>query len=320
MPEFSVVVTDHGFPNLDPERAVLEPLGARVDGRACRTEDEVCAAVRQADAVLTQFAPVGARAIAAMERCRVIVRYGVGVDNVDLAAASARGIPVANVPDYSAAEVADHAMALLLSLVRKISAVVEQVRAGIWEIAPLRPTPGLEDMTLGLLGFGRVARGVAQRARAFGMRVIAYDPYVPPDAVMAGGAEPVGFDQLIGQADAVSIHLPLSDATRHIVDAAVLRQMKPSAYLINTSRGGLVDESALAAALAAGAIAGAGLDVLSQEPPPPDHPLLRLPHALVTSHCAWYSETSLARLQRLAAVEAARVLQGGRPQHVVNGL
>jgi D-3-phosphoglycerate dehydrogenase len=317
---WKVVVTDSGFPDLEPERNVLEPLGAHLEALQCRTAEEAASACADADAVLTQWAPITAEVIRRMERCKVIVRYGIGVDNVDLEAARERGIPVVNVPDYAINEVADHTLALLLASVRKIPQIVNKVRRGEWEIAPCRPIQGLQGKRLGVAGFGNIARAVVRRASAFGIEAIAYDPFLNEEQVREHGATKVDWQELLQQSDLLSIHLPLTEKTRHAFNDEAFNLMKPSSYLINTSRGGVVDTDALVRALREGRLSGAAVDVLETEPIAPDHPLLNLEQCLVTSHCAWYSENSLLRLQAYAAEEVKRVLEGGKPKHIVNGV
>jgi len=318
MSGYRVVVTDHGFPDLEAEERALREVGAELSVYQCRTVLEVADAVREADAVLTQWAPITEEAIAAMAHCKVIVRYGIGVDNVDLEAAGKRGIPVVNVPDYALEEVADHAMALLLSLARKLSQVTEQVRAGKWQTNPCRPMRSLRGQTLGLAGFGNIARNVASRAQAFGIQVAAYDPFVPNEVFEAAGVLRVDFDRLLAVSDAISVHLPLTAETHHLFRSETFTRMKPGALLINTSRGGVVHSSDLAETLEAGWLGGAGLDVLEQEPVAEDSPLITLPNVVLTSHCAWYTEDALERLKRFAALEVVRALQGQPLKHVVN--
>jgi D-3-phosphoglycerate dehydrogenase len=317
---YTVAVTDYGFPNLEPERSVLEPLGCKIVTGQCRTAEEVAELTKDADAVLTQFAPVTAPAIERMRRCRMIVRYGIGVDNVDLEAAARRGIAVVNVPDYGVQEVADHTLGLILAVVRKIPQVVQQVKRGRWDIAPLPPIFGLDGKTLGLGGFGNIARAVAKRAQSFNLQVIAHDPYAPDAWFEQWNVERVGWHELLARSDVLSLHLPLVEETRHLLNREAFARMKPTAYLINTSRGGVVETEALLEALQLGRIAGAALDVLEEEPVPADHPLLSLDHCLVTSHYAWYSEESMSRLQLYAALEIKRLMTGDQPKHIVNGV
>jgi len=320
MKSYQVAVTDYGFPDLEQERNILEPLGFEFATGQCRTGAEVAELCRDADAVLTQWAPVTAEAIASLRRCKIIVRYGIGVDNVDLEAAKQRNIPVVNVPDYAVQEVADHTLSLMLAIVRKIPQIDRQVRRGVWEISPCRPIIGLQDKVLGVAGFGNISRAVVQRAKAFGLTVIAYDPFVHESVFNSFGVEKADWQTLLSRSDIVSVHMPLTKETKHIFNAEAFRAMKNTSFLVNTSRGGTVETPALIDALQNGEIAGAALDVLEQEPIPADSPLLQMEQCLVTSHCAWYSESSLLRLQEYAALEIKRLFSGEHPLHVVNGV
>ncbi len=320
MSKYLAAVTDSGFPDLEQEKRILQPIGFSFAEGQCKTANEVAALCRDADAVLTQWAPVTAEAIESFEKCRVIVRYGIGVDNVDLDAARRKNIPVVNVPDYAVQEVADHTLSLMLAIVRKIPQVTQRVRDGIWEISPCRPIVGLQDKTIGLAGFGNIARAVLKRATAFGLKAIAYDPYVDESAFAGTGAEKVDWETLLSRSDILSVHMPLTPATKRILNADAFDKMKPTSFLVNTSRGGTVDTEALADSLRDGKIAGAAVDVLEQEPIAPDSPLLKMDNCLVTSHCAWYSESSLLRLQEYAALEIKRLFSGERLLHVVNGV
>jgi len=320
MSAYQVAVTDYGFPDLEQERSILEPLGFDFVTGQCKTGEEVAALCRNADAILTQWAPVTAEAIEALDKCKVIVRYGIGVDNVDLDAARSKGIPVVNVPDYAVQEVADHALSLMLGIVRKIPQVVQRVRDGIWEISPCRPIIGLQGKTIGVAGFGNIARAVIHRAKAFGLNAVGYDPFVSETAFEQLGVEKVDWQTLLSRSDILSVHMPLTKDTKHIFNDAAFRSMKRTAFLVNTSRGGTIDTSALIEALESGEIAGAALDVLEHEPISSDSPLLRMDQCIVTSHCAWYSENSLLRLQEYAALEIKRLFSGEKLLHVVNGV
>lgn len=303
------VITDWGFPSLDPERQAFAPLGVDVDAHQCKTEEEVAAVVRDADVVLTQWAPVRAKAIASMLHCKGIVRYGIGLDNVDLVAAKKRGIPVRNIPDYCLHEVADHTFALMLSLQRQVCSVDRLVRAGTWKITPPLPLPPLRQSTIGLIGFGRIAQLVAQRAKGFAINVIASDPFAPDNVFSSLGVQRVERADLLKNADIVSLHCPLTDETKHVINAESLTTMKPTALLVNTSRGGLVDTDALVEALGRKQIAGAALDVLEQEPIPAQHTILTFPNVIITSHTAWYSNASIVELQKKAAAAAIELLK-----------
>lgn len=316
--KFQVAVTDHGFPNLNIEKEMLAKTDAVIHEFQCKTEDDVIAATNHADAILTQWAPITSKVIERLDRCKIIVRYGIGVDNVDLQAAGKRGIPVVNIPDYALDEVADHAMALLLASIRKIPQVMSQIQAGVWVTNPCRPMYSLGGRTLGLAGFGNIARKVAVRAQAFGMRVAAYDPFVPNEAWAAANVSRVEWTELLRHSDFISVHLPLTDDTRQLFNRDSFQLMKNGAFLVNTSRGGVIQTDDLIEALQSGKLAGAGLDVLETEPIASNSPLLSMPSVILTSHCAWYTEDALDRLKQFAAAEIVRVLSGGSPKHVAN--
>lgn len=318
MAEFKVVVTDLGYPNYDSEREQVEAIGGELVLAECKTAEEVAAAARDADGVLNRAAPVTAEVIAAMERCRVIARYGIGVDNVDVEAATRRGIVVANVPGYCVEEVSDHALALMLAAWRKVVSHDKAVRRGAWDISFRDPVYRLTGRTLGLLGLGAIARRLVQKVAGFGLRIIAHDPYVSAEAAAEMGVELVDLETLFREADLLSLHAPATAETRHIVNRDRLALMKPTAVVVNTSRGPLIDEAALIEALKARRIAAAGLDVYEQEPPDITSELFRLDNVIVTDHAAWYSEDSLAELQRRTAAAVCAVLTGKRPESVVN--
>jgi D-3-phosphoglycerate dehydrogenase / 2-oxoglutarate reductase len=269
-----------------------------------------------ADGVLVQFATIGAEQMDAHPRWRVIGRYGVGYDTIDIEAATERGIKVVNVPDYCEEEVATHAAALVLTSVRRISASDRLVRADGWaRWRDLTPIPALSESTLGVVGLGRIGRETIRLLRPFFGRVVAYDPYV----AVSGDIEQLALTEVLSTADVVTLHLPLSVATHHLIDDTALARMKPTAHLVNVSRGGLVDTCALAAALTAGALGGAALDVLETEPPAVDHPVFAAPNLVVTNHLAWYSDSSEPRLRGLLASRCAALLVGEDAPSVVNG-
>ena len=310
---YRVLILDANYPHYEAERAVLEPLGAEVlpvssGGDPASVQGELA----RADAVLVREAVLDAGTIGRMSRCRVIVRYGVGVDNIDLEAARERRIYVANVPDYGADEVAEHTVALMLAVWRRVAAADRAVRAGRWGFAGGRPVLRLAGRVLGIVGFGRIGRRLYQKVRGFGFRkVLVYDPFA--SVADEEGVEPAELDRLCREADVISLHAPLTPQTRALIDARRLGLMKPTAILINTARGPIVDEEALLEALEKGRLLGAGLDTFTQEPLPSTHPLRFLDNVVLTDHTAWYSEESLAELQQRAAEEVARVLQGMRP-------
>ncbi len=315
-PRFRVVITDCDF-DMPPviEQAELDPIGAELVVEQCLTEDALIEKVRDADGLLEQYAPITSRVVDALERCKVIVRYGTGMDPIDVAAATAKGIVVCNVRDYQIGEVADHTMALLLTLARHIVVYNDSVRGGVWDATrTAERMERVEGQTLGLVGLGQTAQAVAARARAFGLRVIAHSPRAPDDVFEAAQVERVPLDSLLRESDFVSVHTPLRAQTFHLIGAAELDAMKSSAFLINTARGAVVDNTALARALEQGEIAGAGLDVTEEEPLPMDSSLMAAPNLLVTPHGGFYSRTSIRILRREAAAEVARVLRGEPPK------
>jgi D-3-phosphoglycerate dehydrogenase len=313
-----VAVTDSVFPNLDAAGRVLSAIGAELRLADGPTPDAILKVARSADAILVTYAKITSDIIQQLTRCRIISRFGIGVDNVDLAAATAKGIVVTKVPDYCIDEVSDHAMALLLASVRKIPFSDTRVHGGEWKMPSVVPIHRVRGTTLGLVGFGRIPQLVAPKAQAFGIHVIASDPFVPKSAMDAAGVEQVTFEQLVQRSDYISIHAPLTPETHHLFDAGVFGRMKPTAYLVNTARGPLVDESALVDALNAGRIAGAALDVVEQEPPSPGSPLLTCKNLILTPHTGFYSDESLVELQTKATEEVVRVLGGQLPRNPVN--
>jgi D-3-phosphoglycerate dehydrogenase len=265
---------------------------------------------------------VTAEVMDAMPNCRLISRLGVGIDNVDVPAASARGIWVANVPDYGVDEVATHAIALVLAQLRGLHRLISDTRVGLWNASAVHPIQRLTSLTLGVVGFGRIGRATGSKGAGLGMRVVVYDPFLSDEQIRGAGAQPVELDELFGEADFITLHLPLDASTRHLINARTLGLMKPTAYLVNTARGGLVDEVALLEAVRAGRIRGAALDVLSIEPPPAEDEVLqalqRHERIIVTPHIAWYSEQARVDMRQRAAEDIARVLRGERPRTPVN--
>jgi len=317
MSELRVAVSDSVFPNLDPAREVLSKIGADLQLVPEPTPEGILRVASDADALLVTYARITGDMIRQLTRCRIISRFGIGVDNVDVAAATSAGIVVTKVPDYCIDEVSDHTLALLLALVRKIPSSSARVHAGRWEMKAVVPIHRLRGSVLGLVGFGRIPRLVAPKAQSFGIKVVAYDPFVSQEIFTRAGVEHVDFGQLLKMSDYVSIHSPLLPETQNLFNDDVFRQMKRGAYLVNTARGPIVDEAALARALDAGQLAGAALDVLPQEPPS-NSPLIGRDHVIITPHTSFYSEESLVDLQTRAAEEVARVLTGQAPQNAVN--
>jgi D-3-phosphoglycerate dehydrogenase len=317
MAQLQVAVSDSVFPNLDPARAVLSKIGAQLHLAEEAKPEAIMRVAKDADALFATYAKITADMIRQMTRCRIISRFGIGVDNVDIPVATERGIVVTKVPDYCIDEVSDHAVALLLAAVRKIPFANSMVHAGRWEMPAVVPIHRLRGTTLGLMGFGRIPQLVAPKAQAFGMDVVAYDPYIPKSVFENAKVRSVEFKELLKVSDYISIHSPLLPETQGIFNAEAFRQMKPHAYLINTARGPIVDEAALAKALDAGQLAGAALDVMPQEPPK-NSPLFGRPNVIITPHTSFYSEESLVDLQTKAAEEVVRVLTGQMPKNPVN--
>ena len=312
-----VAVSDSVFPNLNPARGVLSRIGAELLLAEASTPQAIMQVARDADALPVTYAKVTAEMIGQMTRCRIIARFGIGVDNVDIAAATNASIVVTRVPDYCIDEVSDHTMALLLALARKIPFANSRAHAGRWEMPAVVPIHRLRGSVLGLVGFGRIPQLVAPKAKAFGLKVIGYDPFVSEETMKRAGVEKVDFSELVKVSDHISIHTPLVPETNHLFNADVFRRMKPTAHLINTARGAVVDEEALAQALDQGHLAGAALDVLSQEPPSTS-PLFGRDSVILTPHMSFYSAESLVELQSKAAEEVVHVLIGEAPRHPLN--
>lgn len=305
----AIVVTDHAFGGTHHETALAQRFGRELAVHQCTTEDETVDAVRDADLVFVNFAPVTRAVLAAMAPGATVVRYGIGYDNVDIDAARDLGIRVANVPDYGVDTVADHTVACLLALLRRTAPFTAAVRTRGWLTASaLGPIRGFAETTVGLVGTGRIGRAVAARLQPFRFDVVAFDPFVDAAELAAVGIRSVSLEDLLTSAHAVSLHAPLTPENRHLIGPDALRTMRHDAILVNTSRGGLVDETALAAALRDGRLAGAALDVFDPEPLAADSPLRECDDVILTPHAAFYSVSSLDALQRLAAEEGARAL------------
>lgn len=315
--QHAVLIVDCDHASVDIERAVLADICPDVPWLRCKTEDDVIAQCAEAEGLIIMYAPMTRRVLAQLPKCKVIVRYGVGVDTVDLKAAAELGIVVSNVPDYGTHEVSDHALAMMLCLTRKIALANSLVKGGQWDFRLMRPIHRHQVQSIGIVGIGRIGSAMAHKAHALGMKVLAHDPFVDP-ATRPDYVEFVSLDDLLRRSDVVSVHCPLNDSTRYLLDEAKLRLMKPSAYLINTARGSIVDEVALNTLLEAKLLAGAALDVLSTEPGSPAHPLFQHDNFLVSPHMAWHSQESAQELKRKAAEETRRVLRGETPMYQVN--
>jgi len=314
-----IAVTDSVFPSLDPAMAALARLDPQMRMAKSSSADDILAVARDADAILVTYAKLPGELLRQLTRCKAIGRFGLGVDNIDVKTAAELGIVVTYVPDYCMHEVSDHAMALLLALARKVPLSNKLVQSGRWEMPAVVPLRRLAGQVLGLLGFGNIPRALAPKAAAFGLEIIAHDPYVAPEVFAACGVEAVSFESLLTRADYISVHAPLTPATRGLLGAAAFAQMKRGAMIVNTARGPLIDEAALIAALDSGALSGAALDVVASEPLPKDSPLLGRDNLILTPHTAFYSVEALEELQTKCAADVARVLSGEPPIYPVKG-
>jgi D-3-phosphoglycerate dehydrogenase len=312
-----VVVTDYVFPNLDPETQIVAEAGGELVAAQCKTREDILALVADAHAVLnTYYGPINGEVMDAMPDCRIIVRYGIGVDTIDIAAATARGILVANVPDYCIDEVSDHAVAMSLSLVRKLPQGDRQVRAGNWKLAALKPVRRLSNLTVGIIGLGRIGRAIATKLAVFGPKLVYVDPYAK-DA--PAGAQSVTLAELYQRSDIIIVQAPATPETKHLLDGKAFAAMARKPIIVNCARGELIETPALIQALQSGQVSGAGLDVIDGAPPlPADSLLCQFDNVILAPHSAWFSEDALFSLQRLAAMEVARVLRGERPKSLLN--
>ena len=319
----TVAITDYTFPDLSLEEAVLRPAGVEiVSFKEKRPPAEVAELVREADAVIAQFASVNADVINAMTKAKAIVRYGIGYDNVDCAAAHARGIPVCNIPDYCIDEVADHTLAFILATTRQVVSNAIDMRAGKWGLAtPVSAMAALKHLTIGIVGFGRIGREVVARLIAFKARVLVFDPVVPAEEITKSGAIAVSaFEELLAQSDVVSPHCPSTPKTKQLFNTAAFAQMKAGSIFINVGRGDLADSAAITAALQSGHLGGAALDVFDPEPIPADHPIRSMPNVILASHIASASPPAVQTLRETAARIALQAVRGEALPNIVNGL
>ena len=317
-PNFRVVVLKHDYVSVEHERRIVTAEGGEFVDAENMTEVEMLRLCEQADGILVRWVKVGSNLIKRLSRCRIIVRYGVGTDNVDVNAATEAGIIVGHVPHYCTDEVATHAIALLLACVRNLLDAQKKMERGVWELNPTERLWRMNERTLGLVGFGCIGQAVARKMSGWGLRLLASDPYVDAVRADALGVKLVDLETLCRESDYVSLHVPLLPETRHLLNARTLALIKPGAILINTARGQVLDTEALLTALESGRIAKAGLDVFDEEPLPATSPLRAHPRMIVTNHVAWYSEESQTELQVTAAEEAVRVCTGGLPHSLTN--
>ena len=319
-----VVITDYDFGNVDVEREILEAVGAEVVALQSKREEELFKVAHDCAAMINQYARIGEQTIAKMQRCEVIARYGVGVDIVDVEAATRKGILVTNVRDYCTEEVADHAIALWLALVRKLPDYDRATHRGVWQWQSGQPIYRIRGRTMGVVSFGKIGQAISQRAKAFGVQIIAYDPYLPAQVAKEFEVKLVSKPELLIRSDYMLMQAPMTPGTRHFLSDAEFSAMKPGAIIVNTGRGPTIDNQALYRALTTGHIAAAGLDDPEEEPAkraqwsPADNPIFTLPNVIVTPHAAYYSEESIQIARETAASEVARVLTKQTPKFPVN--
>jgi D-3-phosphoglycerate dehydrogenase len=313
-----VLISDYAWNDLEIEKAILARIDANLLVAETGSENELTALATVADGILTCWKPVTAKVIQTARACLAIGRYGIGLDNIDVARATELGIVVTNVPSYCVEEVSDHALALLLSLARKITFYDRAIKSGVYDLQAGTPLFRVRGRILGIVGFGKIGRALYHKARGLGLKIIVFDPFVDRNSLSGLEVDVVDFPGLLERSDFISLHVPLTPETRGVFNLAALRQMKPGAFLINTSRGHLIDAEALREALDQGIIAGAGLDVLPTEPPALGDPLVGHPRTIITPHAAFNSEESLIELRETAARQMAAVLCGTYPQNIVN--
>ncbi len=313
-----IVITDYNYENLDQEKEIFSDLGAELFDFQCRTEEEVIAAAKDADAVMVQFAPITRRVLESLKNCKVVVRYAVGFDNIDLGAATELGIRVVNIPDYCTEEVSEHVVMLLLAIARKLCPLNQAVKEDHWDFKVMKPVQRLKGTTVGLIGFGRIGRMVARKLSGFQFRIVVYDPYVEEALAAQYGVEFVDLQTLVGESEFLSLHVPLYEETKHMIDKNVFGMMRKKPFIINTGRGGLIQEEDLITALDQRIIRDAALDVMETEPILLSHPLQSYENVILTPHAAWYSEEALSAIQLFAAKEVERVLKGFEPRNLIN--
>jgi D-3-phosphoglycerate dehydrogenase len=317
-----VVVTDYIEPDLNWEAEQMAKRGVEFVYHQLKfaPKEQVIAATRDADIVVVNMVPITADITAGWEKCKLVIRHGVGYDNVDVEALEKAGIPLCYIPDYCVDEVAEQAIALMLACARKIvtsrKVLEDSAASGQWDFRPVIPMFRMTGQTVGIIGCGRIGSRVFQKMGSFGVKFLICDPYLTAERKRELGIQVVDKRTVFQNSDYVTIHTPLTPETRHIVNAQTLAMMKPTAYLVNTARGPMVDAFALADALKNGVIAGAAIDVYDREPPPPDHPLMNLPNAILTPHLAWYSEDGARTIRELIVLEIDRFLAGLPPRYV----
>lgn len=313
-----VLITDYVWPNLDAERKVLEDAGFELVVAPDSSEETLAGLASDVDAIMFCFAQVTEKVLRSAPECLIAARYGIGVDNVDISVCTELGIVVTNVPDYCIDEVTEHTFGMVMALNRRLMPHSTAVKSGGWSSVALdQPMKRMNGATFGVIGFGRIGRSVGSKASALGMNVLAYDPMLQTGQDV-DGARSVTLDEVLGESDFISVHVPLTDETRGMIGKQQLASMKQGAIIVNPARGGLIDEFALADALASGHLAGAGLDVMEPAPPSEDHPLLKQENVIITPHTAFFSQASTLELETRTAQEVVRVVNGQQPQNFIN--
>ncbi|RSL33964.1 C-terminal binding protein [Salibacterium salarium] len=318
MSNFKVVITDYEFATLKPEEEVLEQAGVEFVKTQCKTEEEVIEACKNADGILNQYAPITRKVIEKLENCKIISRYGVGVNTIDVDAATKYGIIVANVTDYCMDEVSDHALSLIMACTRKVTKLNNEVKAGNWDFKVGVPMYRLRGRTLGLVGFGKIPQTLALKAQALGLNIVTYDPFVNEETAKQLNTEIVDLNTLCERSDVISVHAPLVESTRGMISKQQFSRMKKEAFIVNTARGPVIDEEALVEALHDNEIAGAGLDVVEEEPISSDSELLKMDNVILNPHVAWYSQEAQVELKTKTAQNVADVLNGKYPTYLFN--
>lgn len=313
-----VMITDYQYEHVECEKKLIEGAGYELIERRSSTKEEIIGLGNNAEALVTQYCDIDSEIIGFLKNCKLIIKYGIGINNIDLQAASKKGIYVCNVPDYAIDEVSNHTIALLFALNRKLRIFSSALKAGEWSYEAAVPLHRLAGSTLGLVGFGKIPQSVAKKMKGFDLQILGYDPYCPGERMEELGVLKVDLNHLLKESDIISIHCPYTSMTHHMFSTDEFKVMKPTASLINTARGSIVNEKALIEALRSGEISGAGLDVFEQEPLGPGSPLLNMENVIATPHSAWYSEEAIRTLQKSVAEEVVRVLSGNAPLHPCN--
>ncbi|WP_020612076.1 C-terminal binding protein [Sediminispirochaeta bajacaliforniensis] len=312
---FLVAQVDYDYPDTRIEREIIEAAGGELKSAHLRDEQELIDFAADADAVIVQYAPITRNVLEHLPSCKIVSRYGIGIDNVDVVAAQELGIYVAHNPEYCIDEVSDHALAMIMTLQRQIASGTDLVKQGMWDFTKLTPIKASSQTTIGIIGFGHIGRRIAQKLQAVGFPCIAHDPYVSQETFDSHGVRRVALPYLMQYADCITVHCSLTDETKNLVDAAMIGLMKPEAYIVNTSRGPVIDVDALSLALRQGKVRGAALDVLPEEPPKSFEEIAHLPSLLLTPHIAFYSETAIVELRSSIARQVVQVMQNEAPRY-----